>query len=351
MAQQIPLVARRRGPVASIRTGPTRSPPTSPTSATSSSTWPMSGPLAPATATGSWSMPGCSAPGRRSARPRRRASAPTRDRRRSSSPTAISTMSACWRIWRANGDAPVWAHPSRSPTSTAPPPIRGRSRAGGGLVARLSPLFPRAPSTCRSACNRLPDDGTVPPLPGWRGIHTPGAHPRPRRVLARGRPGAARRRRRHHHRPGIRLRGRGAGARVARAAGLLHPGLGGRRALGGDPRRAGTGSRGHRARPRRAGGRACAPPCTPSPAISAPSQCRRAGAEPRIARRLRGVVRSHQGETRMKSIAIAAVLVLAAGPVLAQGRAAVPPRLPPATPRATASRPPTARRIERHRGK
>ncbi|TNC10738.1 MBL fold metallo-hydrolase [Methylobacterium terricola] len=75
-------------------------------------------------------------------------------------------------------DAPVWAHPLERPyldgsgAYPAPDPS-----VGGGLVARLSPLFPTKPVDVGARLHLLPEDGSVPPLPGWRWIHTPGHAP------------------------------------------------------------------------------------------------------------------------------------------------------------------------------
>ena len=41
-------------------------------------------------------------------------------------------------------------------------------------MARLSPLFPRGPYDFTDRIVPLPLDGSVPHLPGWRWIHTPG---------------------------------------------------------------------------------------------------------------------------------------------------------------------------------
>ena len=72
-------------------------------------------------------------------------------------------------------DVPVYAHPLERPhldgTADYPPP---RPSAGGGLLAWLSPLFPRGPVDVRRALRDLPADGSVPFLPGWRWLHTPG---------------------------------------------------------------------------------------------------------------------------------------------------------------------------------
>jgi glyoxylase-like metal-dependent hydrolase (beta-lactamase superfamily II) len=72
-------------------------------------------------------------------------------------------------------DAPVWAHPLEHPYldgSAAYPPAA--PSVGGGLLARLSPLFPRKPVDVSRRLRALPADGSVPPMPGWRWIHVPG---------------------------------------------------------------------------------------------------------------------------------------------------------------------------------
>jgi glyoxylase-like metal-dependent hydrolase (beta-lactamase superfamily II) len=72
-------------------------------------------------------------------------------------------------------DAPVWAHPLECPhldgTKSYPPPD---TSAGGGIMPLLAPLFPRGPLDLGARLHPLPEDGTVPPMPGWRWIHTPG---------------------------------------------------------------------------------------------------------------------------------------------------------------------------------
>jgi glyoxylase-like metal-dependent hydrolase (beta-lactamase superfamily II) len=78
----------------------------------------------------------------------------------------------------AEWDAPVWAHPLEKPyldgSASYPPPDPS---VGGGLMARLSPLYPRAPVNVSGRLHLLPADGSVPPMPGWRWIHTPGHAP------------------------------------------------------------------------------------------------------------------------------------------------------------------------------
>lgn len=72
-------------------------------------------------------------------------------------------------------DAPVLAHPLERPYldgSAAYPP--GDPGVGGGLMTRLSPFYPTAPVDVGPRLRSLPEDGTVPAMPGWRWLHTPG---------------------------------------------------------------------------------------------------------------------------------------------------------------------------------
>ncbi len=75
-------------------------------------------------------------------------------------------------------DAPVWAHRLERPYldgSASYPPAD--PTVGGGLMALMSPLYPTKPVDVRDRLHDLPDDGSVPPLPGWRWVHTPGHSP------------------------------------------------------------------------------------------------------------------------------------------------------------------------------
>jgi len=75
-------------------------------------------------------------------------------------------------------DVPIYAHPLEHPfldgTLAYPPPD---PHAGGGLMSRLSPLYPRGPVDVAERLRALPADGTVPGMPGWRWIATPGHSP------------------------------------------------------------------------------------------------------------------------------------------------------------------------------
>jgi glyoxylase-like metal-dependent hydrolase (beta-lactamase superfamily II) len=72
---------------------------------------------------------------------------------------------------------PVYAHPLEFPylsgRASYPPPDPW---VGGGM-ALLSPLYPRGPFDVRDWLRALPEDGSVPDMPGWRWIHTPGHSP------------------------------------------------------------------------------------------------------------------------------------------------------------------------------
>ena len=75
-------------------------------------------------------------------------------------------------------DVPVYAHPLELPYLTGrsayPPPD---PTVGGGAMTLLSPLYPRGPFHFGDLVFSLPADGSVPGMPGWRWIHTPGHTP------------------------------------------------------------------------------------------------------------------------------------------------------------------------------
>ena len=72
-------------------------------------------------------------------------------------------------------DVPVYAHPLELPyltgRSSYPPPD---PTVGRGLMAYLSFAYPKTPYDFGSRVQALPADGTVPGLPGWRWVPTPG---------------------------------------------------------------------------------------------------------------------------------------------------------------------------------
>lgn len=75
-------------------------------------------------------------------------------------------------------EVPVYAHELEHPyldgSASYPPPDPS---VGGGLMARLSPLYPRGPVDVRGWLKPLPANGDVPHMPGWRWLHTPGHSP------------------------------------------------------------------------------------------------------------------------------------------------------------------------------
>lgn len=81
---------------------------------------------------------------------------------------ALETLSERW-------DAPIYAHVLERPyldgRSSYPPPDPS---VGGGMMARMSGLFPDGPIDVRPRLGILPEDGALPGMAGWRWIHTPG---------------------------------------------------------------------------------------------------------------------------------------------------------------------------------
>lgn len=72
-------------------------------------------------------------------------------------------------------DAPIYCHALERPyldgTAAYPPPD---SSVGGGIMTLTAPLFPRGPVDVGARLHTLPEDGSVPHMPGWRWLHTPG---------------------------------------------------------------------------------------------------------------------------------------------------------------------------------
>ena len=75
-------------------------------------------------------------------------------------------------------ETPIYAHPLELPyldgRASYPPTD---PTVGGGLMARLSSLYPTSPVDVSRWLQPLPADGTVPGLPGWKWLHTPGHSP------------------------------------------------------------------------------------------------------------------------------------------------------------------------------
>jgi glyoxylase-like metal-dependent hydrolase (beta-lactamase superfamily II) len=75
-------------------------------------------------------------------------------------------------------DVPVYAHSLELPYLTGrsayPPPD---PTVGGGAMSALSRFYPRGPYDFGDRVQALPSDNSVPAMPGWRWIHTPGHTP------------------------------------------------------------------------------------------------------------------------------------------------------------------------------
>ncbi|MDQ0350758.1 glyoxylase-like metal-dependent hydrolase (beta-lactamase superfamily II) [Alkalibacillus filiformis] len=75
-------------------------------------------------------------------------------------------------------DVPVYAHELEKPYLTGekdyPEPD---SSVEGGLVAKMSPIFPNEAIDIRNHLEPLHSDGSVPHMPGFRWVHTPGHTP------------------------------------------------------------------------------------------------------------------------------------------------------------------------------
>ncbi len=83
----------------------------------------------------------------------------------------VGTLKTLAELW----DAPVFAHELELPYLTGrsayPPPDPS---VGGGVMPLMSWMFPRGPIDLGNRVRPLPADGSVPNMPGWRWIHTPG---------------------------------------------------------------------------------------------------------------------------------------------------------------------------------
>ncbi|TVP82586.1 MAG: MBL fold metallo-hydrolase [Alkalicoccus sp.] len=84
---------------------------------------------------------------------------------------ALVELAEKWRV-------PVYVHEKELPYVT------GREKymdpdptVEGGMMAKISKMYPTEPVDISNHVQTLPADGTIPPLPGWEWIHTPGHTP------------------------------------------------------------------------------------------------------------------------------------------------------------------------------
>ncbi len=81
---------------------------------------------------------------------------------------ALAELAKRWEV-------PIYAHEREMPyldgSTSYPSPDPS---VGGGLMSAMSRLFPRGPVDVRPWLAALPVDGSVPGMPGWQWVHTPG---------------------------------------------------------------------------------------------------------------------------------------------------------------------------------
>lgn len=81
----------------------------------------------------------------------------------------------CLKTLAEKWDAPIYAHELELPylngAASYPSPD---PTVGGGVMPLLAPLFPRGPIDVSRWLHELPSDGSLPGMPGWRWIGTPG---------------------------------------------------------------------------------------------------------------------------------------------------------------------------------
>jgi glyoxylase-like metal-dependent hydrolase (beta-lactamase superfamily II) len=84
---------------------------------------------------------------------------------------SLMTLANEWEV-------PVYAHfmerPYLTGQSAYPPPD---PTVGGGMLSAMSWMYPKGPINIGRHLSILPADGTIPCLPEWRYIHTPGHAP------------------------------------------------------------------------------------------------------------------------------------------------------------------------------
>lgn len=86
----------------------------------------------------------------------------------------VGSVASLAREW----NVPVYAHLMELPYLTGLSPYPPADPwAGGGLMSVLSPMFPTGPINIADFINVLPEDGSIPGLPEWKYIYTPGHAP------------------------------------------------------------------------------------------------------------------------------------------------------------------------------
>lgn len=84
----------------------------------------------------------------------------------------------CLKALADRWDVRIYAHPGERPFLDGGRPYpKPDPRPGDGLMSLSSPLYPRGPIDVSNRLWDLPGDGSVPFLPDWRWIATPGHSP------------------------------------------------------------------------------------------------------------------------------------------------------------------------------
>lgn len=74
-------------------------------------------------------------------------------------------------------DVPVYAHPLEVPYLTGMSEYPPQDPTVGGFGGQLSRLYSNKPVNVSERIHRLPEDGSVPGMPEWKWLHTPGHSP------------------------------------------------------------------------------------------------------------------------------------------------------------------------------
>ncbi|MES2464009.1 MAG: MBL fold metallo-hydrolase [Armatimonadota bacterium] len=80
---------------------------------------------------------------------------------------SIIDLAATWNV-------PVYAHPLEMPYLTGKSDYPPQDPTIGGAIAFLSRFFPHNGINIAGTVRALPADGTIPEMPGWTWLHTPG---------------------------------------------------------------------------------------------------------------------------------------------------------------------------------
>jgi glyoxylase-like metal-dependent hydrolase (beta-lactamase superfamily II) len=82
----------------------------------------------------------------------------------------VGSLGRLLRTW----DVPVFAHRQEMPFLDGRRAYPRPDPWAGGMMSLTSPMLPRGPFDLRPHLRELPGNGSVPGMPGWEWIHTPG---------------------------------------------------------------------------------------------------------------------------------------------------------------------------------